>query len=101
MTAMTVPARPEHDARLRPVPWRRMAWVTWRQHRAPDLPVRLDPGLRPVALDARQAGAARGRACRCRRGIQPAVELVLPAVLRRGQPGCVTDRADPFLPRPV
>jgi hypothetical protein len=33
MTALTVPARPEADARLRPVPWRRMAWVTWRQHR--------------------------------------------------------------------
>jgi ABC-type transport system involved in multi-copper enzyme maturation permease subunit len=34
MTTLTVPARPEQDARLRPVPWRRMAWVTWRQHRA-------------------------------------------------------------------
>jgi ABC-type transport system involved in multi-copper enzyme maturation permease subunit len=34
MTALTMPARPGHDARLRPVPWRRMAWVTWRQHRA-------------------------------------------------------------------
>jgi ABC-2 family transporter protein len=34
MTALTVPARPEHHAGLRPVPWRRMAWVTWRQHRA-------------------------------------------------------------------
>jgi ABC-2 family transporter protein len=34
MTALTVPARPKHDAGLRPVPWRRMAWVTWRQHRA-------------------------------------------------------------------
>ena len=33
MTALTVPARPEEGARLRPVPWRRMAWVTWRQHR--------------------------------------------------------------------
>ena len=34
MTAMTRPARPdEDDARLRPVPWRRMAGVTWRQHR--------------------------------------------------------------------
>jgi hypothetical protein len=29
-----MPGRPAHDARLRPVPWRRMAWVTWRQHRA-------------------------------------------------------------------
>ncbi len=33
MTALTVPARPEEDASLRPVPWRRMAWVTWRQQR--------------------------------------------------------------------
>jgi ABC-2 family transporter protein len=33
MTALTVLARPDQDARLRPVPWRRMAWVTWRQHR--------------------------------------------------------------------
>jgi hypothetical protein len=33
MTALRVPARPEQDAGLRPVPWRRMAWVTWRQHR--------------------------------------------------------------------
>jgi ABC-type transport system involved in multi-copper enzyme maturation permease subunit len=34
MTALTMPGRPARDARLRPVPWRRMAWVTWRQHRA-------------------------------------------------------------------
>jgi hypothetical protein len=33
MTTLTVPARSEEDASLRPVPWRRMAWVTWRQHR--------------------------------------------------------------------
>jgi hypothetical protein len=38
MTAMTVPARPDpaspdKDGALRPVPWRRMAGVTWRQHR--------------------------------------------------------------------
>jgi ABC-2 family transporter len=34
MTALTMPARPgEDDASLRPLPWRRMAWVTWRQHR--------------------------------------------------------------------
>ncbi|HEX6525561.1 MAG TPA: hypothetical protein VF070_36955 [Streptosporangiaceae bacterium] len=34
MTAMTMRARPdEDDARLRPLPWRRMAGVTWRQHR--------------------------------------------------------------------
>ena len=34
MTALTMPARRAEDATLRPVPWRRMAWVTWRQHRA-------------------------------------------------------------------
>ncbi len=34
MTARTMPARPdEDDDALRPVPWRRMAGVTWRQHR--------------------------------------------------------------------
>jgi ABC-type transport system involved in multi-copper enzyme maturation permease subunit len=34
MTAPAMPVRPEHDgASLRPVPWRRMAGVTWRQHR--------------------------------------------------------------------
>jgi hypothetical protein len=34
MTALTAPARPdEDDAALQPLPWRRMAGVTWRQHR--------------------------------------------------------------------
>ena len=33
MTALTLQARPEQDARRPPLPWRRMAWVTWRQHR--------------------------------------------------------------------
>jgi hypothetical protein len=34
MTALTMPVRPKHDADVRPVPWQRMTWVTWRQHRA-------------------------------------------------------------------
>jgi hypothetical protein len=33
LTTLTVPAKPGQDEGLRPVPWRRMAWVTWRQHR--------------------------------------------------------------------
>src|ERR1700739_4727320 len=33
MPALSDPARPEQDASPRPLPWRRMAWVTWRQHR--------------------------------------------------------------------
>ena len=34
MTALTTPARPDSgDASPRPMPWRRMVGVTWRQHR--------------------------------------------------------------------
>jgi hypothetical protein len=34
MTVLTMPARPDHDHAPAPLPWYRMAWVTWRQHRA-------------------------------------------------------------------
>jgi hypothetical protein len=35
MTVLTMPAQPGQDAadQLRPLPWRRMAWVSWRLHR--------------------------------------------------------------------
>lgn len=33
MTALTIGAKPPRDGTIRPVPWRRMAWVTWRQRR--------------------------------------------------------------------
>ena len=33
MTVLTISAQPTRDAAVRPLPWRRMAWVTWRQHR--------------------------------------------------------------------
>jgi len=33
VTALTAPAGAVADARLRPVPWRRMAGIIWRQHR--------------------------------------------------------------------
>jgi hypothetical protein len=38
MTVYTLPARPDRRApgaraELRPVPWRQMFWITWRQHR--------------------------------------------------------------------
>ncbi|HWN59501.1 MAG TPA: hypothetical protein VNO25_02410 [Streptosporangiaceae bacterium] len=33
MTTLTIPAPLEKDANPRPLPWRRMAWVTWRHHR--------------------------------------------------------------------
>jgi ABC-type transport system involved in multi-copper enzyme maturation permease subunit len=36
MTVLALPAQPGTDSggNLRPVPWQRMLWVTWRQHRA-------------------------------------------------------------------
>ncbi len=33
MTTLTVPTLLNNDENPRPLPWRRMAWVTWRQHR--------------------------------------------------------------------
>jgi hypothetical protein len=33
MSSLTASARPQGDTRQRPLPWRRMAWVIWRQHR--------------------------------------------------------------------
>ena len=33
MTTLTIPAPLEKDANPRPLPWQRMAWVTWRHHR--------------------------------------------------------------------
>lgn len=33
MTALTTGAPPTAGASLRPLPWRRMSWVTWRHHR--------------------------------------------------------------------
>jgi ABC-type transport system involved in multi-copper enzyme maturation permease subunit len=34
MTVLTLPVQPGRDSSVKPLPWRRMAWVTWRQHRA-------------------------------------------------------------------
>ena len=50
MTALTMPARRAEDAALRPVPWRRMAWVTWRQHRFALAGVAVFLGALAVAL---------------------------------------------------
>ena len=33
MTVLTMPVAPGQPATRRPVPWRNMLWVTWRQHR--------------------------------------------------------------------
>jgi hypothetical protein len=33
VTTHTMPAPPNLSTSLRPLPWRRMGWVTWRQHR--------------------------------------------------------------------
>jgi hypothetical protein len=33
MTVLTLPASADAESTLKPVPWRRMLWVVWRQHR--------------------------------------------------------------------
>ena len=33
VTTLTVPTSLDQEANPRPLPWRRMTWVTWRQHR--------------------------------------------------------------------
>jgi hypothetical protein len=77
MTALTMPARPEDDTRLRPVPWRRMAWVTWRQHRIALAGVAVFLGVLAVCLwlagrQLHHAYAAAIAAC------QPANSLACP-----------------------
>src|ERR1700683_1279847 len=68
MTALTLSARPGNDTALRPVPWRRMAWVTWRQHRAALAGVAvflgaLAVGLWLAGLKLHNVYAAAGAAC--------------------------------------
>ena len=74
MTALTVPARPEEDASLRPVPWRRMAWVTWRQHRIALAGVAVFLGALAVYLWL----AGLQTAPRLRRRVPPATRLAQP-----------------------
>jgi ABC-type transport system involved in multi-copper enzyme maturation permease subunit len=70
VTALTVPARPgEGDATERPVPWRRMAGVTWRQHRFALLCVAVLLGVLAVylwraGLQVHHAYSAAATACR-------------------------------------
>ena len=70
MTAMIVPARPdEADEILRPVPWLRMAGVTWRQHRFALTGVAVLLGalavyLWRVGLQVHHAYSAAATACR-------------------------------------
>jgi hypothetical protein len=35
MTTLTTPAQPGQGKSMRPVPWRRLGWVSWRQYRFP------------------------------------------------------------------
>ena len=81
MTALTVRARAEEDASLRPVPWRRMAWVTWRQHRIALADVAALPGA--CRLMQRHATARRTleNSWRSRTGAEPPVQEVSPKSL--------------------
>ena len=80
MTALTMPARPdEDDAGLRPVPWRRMAGVTWRQHRFALVGVAALLGVLAVCLwiIGLQVHHAYTTAVACRPAGSPACEAVV------------------------
>jgi hypothetical protein len=56
MTVLTLPARPGHDITPPPVPWRRMVWVIWRQHRATMISVPAVLGALALFLQFIEAG---------------------------------------------
>jgi ABC-2 family transporter protein len=80
VTAMTVPAGRQDDAALRPLPWQRMGWVTWRQHRATLAAVAVFLGALAIAvwlagLKLHHAYAAALAAC------HPASSLACPSAV--------------------
>jgi hypothetical protein len=70
MSALTTPARPEDDARPRPLPWRRMAGVAWRQHRVALIGVAVP--LAALAVYLWIAGLSLNHAYNAAAGCQPA-----------------------------
>jgi hypothetical protein len=71
MTALTTPRRPDEDDTCpRPIPWRRMAGVTWRQHRVALVAVTVLLGALAVYLWI--AGLSLNHAYAAAVGCQPA-----------------------------
>ena len=52
LTTLTMPTRLDEGGSLQPVPWRRMVWVTWRQHRVALAGVVVLLGLFAVYVEA-------------------------------------------------
>ncbi len=67
LTTRSVPVHRDEDASLQPLPWRRMAWVTWRQHRVALVGLAVLLGALAVYLwlQGRQMHAAYGMALAC------------------------------------
>lgn len=73
-TTLKAPSGLDEDTNLRPVPWRRMAWVTWRQHRSALIGVAVVLGALALYLwiVGRQLHHAYGAAVACRPASLPA-----------------------------
>jgi ABC-2 family transporter protein len=67
LTMRSVPVHLEEDEKLQPLPWRRMAWVTWRQHRVALVGLAILLGAIAVYLwlQGRQMHQAYGTALAC------------------------------------
>jgi len=78
MTALTMASQSEEDTRLPPVPWRRMAWVIWRQHRSALTAVAVFLGALAVSLwrIGLQLHHAYAAAAACRPVLSPACDAL-------------------------
>ena len=57
MATLIAVASPRDDESMRPLPWRRMVWVTWRQHRAALIGVAASSGSFARRMDQRPSSA--------------------------------------------
>ena len=83
MTTLTMPSEPGQQAAVRPLPWRRMTWVTWRQHRLTLAAVIVGLGLACLYLytTGRQVHASFDPAARSGMSITAALFQLVPALI--------------------
>ena len=77
MTTLSLPARPSEATR--PLPWRRMVWVTWRQHRSALIGMAIFLGALAACLWllGRQLHHAYGLAAACHPSASPACQNLI------------------------
>ena len=92
MNTQAMPAPPLREASLRPLPWRRMAWVTWRQHRLTFAAVIAVFGVAAayLVITGLSMHAAYGAVAACSPGSSDICQRVATEFLRTYAPGVGT-----------